>query len=318
MIKNGFLIPPSSHRSFFPTALRPLKNVQLPLISRKTFAAGELTAGIYGIFRGLNFESDTEIRRKGTFINGLIFVFMISVWLLTGCAAYQRLPDEKEVTPEARDLIDRLDRQNITLTHFKCLVTYRLKGPRGLISGRMGWACIRPDRFRTDIFDFSGRPHTTIASDGQWLYARIRGENKIKKKSVRGTTIKHIIGTPVSAKDMIAFLSGRIPIQAYRSAQVRTSHEQGPVLVLKGKWNRLIEEVYFHKQTLSPRRMAIYTDSGATAYQVDIGPRFTQKGYSFFQTLAFKDGQQNALEMTLKKLWLVENLPASIFKLELP
>jgi len=30
-----------------------------------------LTAGIYGIFRGLNFESDAEIGQKGTFFKGL-------------------------------------------------------------------------------------------------------------------------------------------------------------------------------------------------------------------------------------------------------
>jgi len=313
MIKKGFSIQIFCHRSFFPTALRPLKNVQFRSSSRKT---KNLTAGIYGIFRGLNFESDAEIGRKGAFFKGLALVLVISVWLLTGCADWQRLPSEKEVTPEARKLLDHLARQNNTLTHFKGLGTYRLKGPQGLISGRMGWACIRPDRFRTDILDFSGRPFTTIASNGQWLYARLKGE--IQKKSSTGTTFKRIIGTPVTVKDMIAFLSGRIPIQAYRQARVRSGHEQGPVLILKGKWDRLVEDVYFHKETLMPRRVVIYAESGETAYQVDIGPRFNQDGYSFFRTLAFNDDEKNGLEIKLDKLWLVADLPASIFELQNP
>ena len=243
-------------------------------------------------------------------------VIVISIWLFTGCAGWQRLSGEMEVTPEAREILDRLARQNITLTHFKGLGAYRLQGPRGLISGRMGWACIRPDRFRTDILDFSGRPFTTIASNGQWLYARLRGENQIHKKPSTGTTLKRIIGTPVTVKDMISFLSGRIPVQAYREARVRSDGEQGPVLILKGKWNRPVEEVYFHKKTQSPMRVVIYADSGATAYQVDIGARFNQNGYFFFRTLAFNDDQKNRLEMTLEKLWFVDDLPASIFEIE--
>ena len=43
-------------------------NVQIRSSSRKT---KNLTGGIYGIFRGLNFESDAEIGQKGAFFKGL-------------------------------------------------------------------------------------------------------------------------------------------------------------------------------------------------------------------------------------------------------
>jgi hypothetical protein len=48
--------------------LRPLKNVNFCSSSRKT---ENLTTGIYGIFRGLNFASDAEIGQKGAFFKGL-------------------------------------------------------------------------------------------------------------------------------------------------------------------------------------------------------------------------------------------------------
>jgi len=53
-------------------SLRPLKNAQFCSSSRK---AKILTAGIYGIFRGLKFEPDTEIGQKGVFFKGLFFAF---------------------------------------------------------------------------------------------------------------------------------------------------------------------------------------------------------------------------------------------------
>jgi hypothetical protein len=49
--------------------LRLLKNVQFCSSSRK---AKILNAGIHRVFRGLKFESDTEIGQKGAFCKGLI------------------------------------------------------------------------------------------------------------------------------------------------------------------------------------------------------------------------------------------------------
>jgi hypothetical protein len=48
--------------------VRPLKNAQFCSSSRK---AKILTGGIYLIFRGLQFEPDTEIGQKGVFFKGL-------------------------------------------------------------------------------------------------------------------------------------------------------------------------------------------------------------------------------------------------------
>jgi hypothetical protein len=49
--------------------MRPLKNVNFCLSSRKAII---LTTGIHGVFRGLKFEPDAEIERKGAFFKGLI------------------------------------------------------------------------------------------------------------------------------------------------------------------------------------------------------------------------------------------------------
>jgi hypothetical protein len=48
--------------------MRALKNVQFWSRSRKAKIS---TTGIYGIFRGLKFESDAELGQKGAFFKGL-------------------------------------------------------------------------------------------------------------------------------------------------------------------------------------------------------------------------------------------------------
>ena len=53
-------------------AWRPLKNAQFRSSSRKASRLGGITAGIHGVFRGLQFESDAEIERKGAFCKDLI------------------------------------------------------------------------------------------------------------------------------------------------------------------------------------------------------------------------------------------------------
>ena len=49
-------------------SMRPLKNVNFCLSSRKAII---LTIGIHLVFRGLKFEPDAEIGRKGVFFKGL-------------------------------------------------------------------------------------------------------------------------------------------------------------------------------------------------------------------------------------------------------
>jgi hypothetical protein len=48
--------------------MRPLKNIQFCQSTRK---ARILTTGIHRVFRGLKFESDAVIGRKGMLCNGL-------------------------------------------------------------------------------------------------------------------------------------------------------------------------------------------------------------------------------------------------------
>lgn len=247
---------------------------------------------------------------------------MVIGWVFSGCAGFQPIPGQKEITPEAGKLLERLSKQNATPIHFKGYGKYRLYSPDGKFSGRMAWAVIQPDLFRAEILDMTGRSFTTIASDGQWLYVHLKAENQFYKKSSTKATFKRVMGTPVTVKDTIVFLSGRIPIHTYQKARVRPGgepgEETGPILVLRGKWNRLVEEVHFDKDTLSPLRVVIYSGSGAFSYQVDIGGPLHREGYSFFRTLSFSDGHHSGLTMTLDKLWLDIELPASIFKLRNP
>ncbi len=57
--------------------MRALKNVQFCSRSRK---AKILTTGIYGIFRGLKFESDAEIGQKGMFFKALSMLQEYIAW----------------------------------------------------------------------------------------------------------------------------------------------------------------------------------------------------------------------------------------------
>jgi len=60
---------------------RPLKNVNFCSGSRKM---KNLTAGIYGIFRGLDFESDAEIGQKRAVFKGLPHLYREgSSWVKT-------------------------------------------------------------------------------------------------------------------------------------------------------------------------------------------------------------------------------------------
>ncbi len=247
---------------------------------------------------------------------GAIVTF-VAVWIMSGCVGWQQRPTKMDVSPAAQVMIERLAGQNHTLSQFKGLGAFHLNGTEGRLSGRMGWACIRPDRFRAGIFDFGGRPITTVASDGSRIYFRLRGEEKIHQKSARKANLEHLTGTPVAIGDMIAFLSGQIPIHAYQKARVIDS-ENGPALTLTSRRGHRVETVYFYEDGVSPRQVRMYTRTGADLYQVDIGRPSRHNGYEFFSTLTFSEGQDNHLKIKLDKIWVVDHLPVSIFTLKNP
>lgn len=242
---------------------------------------------------------------------------MVLGGIIGGCAGRQAVFGRKDISPEAEKLLDRLSRQQTTPDRFKGYGKYRLELPDRKFSGRMAWAVIQPDLFRAEILDVTGRSFITIANDGQWFYAYFKAEHQFYKKPSAKATFKHVIGAPVTVKDIIRFLSGRIPIHPHQTAQVRPG-EKELILVLKGKWNRLVEEVYFDRKTLAPVRVVMYSSAGVFSFQVDVGGLLQRKGYSFFRDLSFQDSRHHGLRVTLDKVWCNVKLAPSIFKLRDP
>ncbi len=247
-----------------------------------------------------------------------IFVWvMVLGGIIGGCAGRQVVSGKGDISPEAEKLLERLSRQQTIPNPFKGYGKYRLELPDGKFSGRMAWAVIQPDLIRAEILDVTGRSFITIANDGQWFYAYFKAENQFYKKPSAKATFKRVIGAPVTVKDIIGFLSGRIPVHPHQTAQARTG-EKELILVLKGKWNRLVEEVYFDRETLAPVRVVMYSSAGVFSYQVDIGGLLQRKGYSFFRDLSFQISRHHGLRVTLDKVWCNVKLAPSIFRLRDP
>ncbi len=250
--------------------------------------------------------------RRSAFVWGMVIGLIFS-----GCAGKQPVPGRADISPEAEKLLERLSGQNVTPIRFKGYGKYRLELPDGKFSGRMAWAVIQPDLFRAEILDVTGRPFTTIASDGQWVYAYFKAEHQFYKKPSAQATFTRVMGAPVTVKDIIGFLSGRIPIHPHQKAQVRPS-EKALILVLRGKWNRLVEEVYFDRDTLVPVRIVMYSRAGVFSYQVDIGGQIHRESYSFFRDLSFQNSRHHGFRITLDRVWPNVELAPSVFKLRDP
>ena len=74
-----------------------MKNVQFCPSSRK---AKILTAGIYGIFRGLKFEPDAEIGQKGTFFKGFYERLSLASYSSSASSPVCRLFPRASVVPK--------------------------------------------------------------------------------------------------------------------------------------------------------------------------------------------------------------------------
>ncbi len=253
----------------------------------------------------------------------LVVRALVAGWIICGCAGRIPAPGERRISPAAEKWLGTLAGQSAAPVRFKGCGRYRLKTADGTFSGRMAWAVIRPDRFRAEILDLTGRPFTTVASDGRWLYADLKAEKKFYKKSGTRALFKHVAGLPATVEEMATLLSGRVPVHAWQAADVGSrgpsaDETPGPVLVLKDKWNRRLEEIWFDAATRAPVRMIMYTAAGLFAYQVDFGDRLQREGHAFFRKLSFHNGDGTGLTIRTDRVWPDAELSPAIFTLRNP
>ncbi len=106
---------------------------------------------------------------------------------------------------------------------------------RGTTSNRfkLVWAAAYPDKLRATLLD-SGFPVETILCSGEHITLFSHSDSHpTKKYRIRHAPLEKIFAIPVNIKDIIALLTGRIPVKHFDYAFFRDTADTSRTIVLK-------------------------------------------------------------------------------------
>ncbi len=172
-------------------------------------------------------------------------LFVISVAILgSGCAGLKnKKPPVFDI--EALKSAYRIKNINNNIRSFRGIGWLYISGrEQQKEKYRIAFAALVPDKIRLTLM-ISGLPVETIIADGRKIiFVSHTGKHKIYKINDPDPSLARIISIPVKIKDIIALLSGRIPLKDFDYAYyLKKEKSRGSTLMLKRKRGGEIQKI---------------------------------------------------------------------------
>lgn len=243
-----------------------------------------------------------------------ILLLVSALAAVSGCAPLlQRLTVQEYDAPATRDLVNRIARQNSDLQGFKGIGDLRLQRPEGQVTARAAWMGRYPDRLRFELIN-AGQPMAKLAVDGQWFTLISHADDRFYKTESANPSLKRLVDVPVRADDMIALLSGRIPLADFHYAGIRKDAEGRWVLLLK-HWGRTVQRLYLDEKRQRVTVVERYSGRDDFLYSATIGDVRDVDGYEIPFRLRFSDENGSGFSLSVDRYWTDAAIDPSRFTL---
>ncbi|MBC8392392.1 MAG: DUF4292 domain-containing protein [Deltaproteobacteria bacterium] len=249
----------------------------------------------------------------------LLFFLLALSFFLSACSSFigrapERPPDPREI--EARDLLDKIYKVNETLRTFKGIGRLNLSKRGTIRGGRVAWIGSYDGKLRIEVLGISGQPIASLASDGHWVYLSSQVKRRFHKARINDASLKNFISIPVKTSDVIALITGRVPVREYSTAMVRKNDTgDGYVLILKKRWGNVIEKIYMDNQKESVHKIEIFDVTGSLLYRVTLENIRIIQDYRIAMRLVMSNDTGADFKLTIERYW--PNIPVSTSMFEL-
>jgi len=231
-----------------------------------------------------------------------------------GCASLtRRLTVQEFDAPATRDLVRRIAGRNSDLRGFKGIGNLRLRRPEGRTTARAAWMGLYPDRLRFELMN-AGQPMAKLAVDGRWFTLISHADDRFYKTESANPSLKRLVGVPVRADDMIALLSGRIPLAAFHAADIRKDDDGRWVLALK-HWGRTVQRLYLDEARERVRAIERYSSHESFRYRATLGDVRDVDGYAIPFRLRFSGEAGSGFSLSVDRYWPGADIDPSRFAL---
>lgn len=245
--------------------------------------------------------------------------------LLLNCAAIRPSKDVT-VTPVERtdavhDLLAKLSSQNETLLNFKGIGNITVKQDDLIqFDQRVAWIGEIPVKFSMAVL-ISGYPAIKLATDGEWLYyLEVQGQDtRFKKIAASDPDLERMISIPISIRDVITLVSGRVPLLEFDSIRfVEEKPDQGPVLVLADNWWGIRQKIFYDNSLSQVQRVDVFNRSGSLKYRAEVLSIQRINSYLLPRQLRLSNSKGIDFQLDIHRYWANVELPPNVFVLSPP
>jgi outer membrane lipoprotein-sorting protein len=239
---------------------------------------------------------------------------LLTTLLFIACAPL--VPTIPETSPAALAAIDRLLLFNQGLIDLKGIGQMKLIHSSQSLSARIAWAGSFPDKLRMDIMGSPGVNLVTLASDGEFVYLKLYQENRFFKKKRANTLFKRMVDIPISVREVIQILGGKIPLASHRSAALKANNTGHQILELKDKWGNISQRIFWAQDKNDPIAFEMVKADGTIIYRTEFIELMDLKQFNVPKYLVLSNSKGDRFELTVERYWVNQPLPSSIFVLK--
>lgn len=234
-------------------------------------------------------------------------------------ACHPRIATEiPEPGNRAERLLAKLQNRNEGLETFKGLGEIRLWNAGGTQTARIAWLAAMDGRIRAEILGPSGRPLMKLAYDGRRFFLYSAPEDGIQKRRVRNPGLERAVNVPVTIRELVFFLAGKLPVYEYRDVELVTS--DGPEadrLLMAGGWRGVMQQVILAPDHETAEAFRIY-EGEDLRYQVKLADYQEHDGFLIPAQIRFSNGASEGFEIRMTRFWPNAGLRARQFVIEAP
>lgn len=136
--------------------------------------------------------------------------------ILTACARLPTTPvGERPVVQSATDLLKQLESQAAEIQSLQGKGNVSVVSPQKKYSGNVLVTEYKPSVLRVDVLNFWGQPVVAFFMNDQEIKLMVYPESKLYRGPANSTNLSRFIPLPVSRKDFMAILTGRVAFDLY-------------------------------------------------------------------------------------------------------
>jgi outer membrane biogenesis lipoprotein LolB len=239
-------------------------------------------------------------------------VTFLTILLIAACA---RTPVVRQTSIAAQATVDRLLLLNQGLIDLKGIGQMKLHRSKQSASARMAWAGTYPDKLRMDIMGSPGVNLVTLASNGEYVYLKLYQENRFYKKDNEKALFKGIVNIPITVREVVQILGGKIPIAPHQSAVLKDIDSDHATLELIDRWGNTCQRVFLSSNQGRPTGFEMIKTDGTVSYRTEFAEMMDLQQFKVPKHLVLSNTKGDRFELQVEKYWVNQPLPLSRYSL---